>query len=143
MTKLTLEQASGIIDAALARGAELGLSPLTVAVLDDGGHLIAFKRQDKSSIMRYEIASGKAWGALGMGRSSRDLAQLAEQRPMFVSALAAASAGRLVPVPGGVLVRDADSAVIGAVGISGDTSDNDEDCAIAGIKAVGLTANAD
>ncbi len=78
MTKLTLEQASGIIDAALARGAELGLSPLTVAVLDDGGHLIAFKRQDKSSIMRYEIASGKAWGALGMGRSSRDLAQLAE-----------------------------------------------------------------
>ncbi len=143
MTKLTLEQASGIIDAALARGAELGLSPLTVAVLDDGGHLFAFKRQDKSSIMRYEIASGKAWGALGMGRSSRDLARLAEQRPMFVSALAAASAGRLVPVPGGVLVRDADSAVIGAVGISGDTSDNDEDCAIAGIKAVGLTANAD
>lgn len=143
MTKLTLEQASGIIDAALARGAELGLSPLTVAVLDDGGHLIAFKRQDKSSIMRYEIASGKAWGALGMGRSSRDLAQLAEQRPMFVSALAAASAGRMVPVPGGVLVWDADGAVIGAVGISGDTSDNDEDCAIAGIKAVGLTANAD
>ena len=143
MTKLTLEQASGIIDAALARGAELGLSPLTVAVLDDGGHLIAFKRQDKSSIMRYEIANGKAWGALGMGRSSRGLAQLAEQRPMFVSALAAASAGRMVPVPGGVLVRDADGAVIGAVGISGDTSDNDEDCAFAGIKAVGLTANAD
>ncbi len=143
MTKLTLEQASGIIDAALARGAELGLSPLTVAVLDDGGHLIAFKRQDKSSIMRYEIASGKAWGALGMGRSSRDLAQLAEQRPMFVSALAVASAGRMVPVPGGVLVRDADGAVIGAVCISGDTSDNDEDCAIEGIKAVGLTANAD
>ncbi len=143
MTKLTLEQASGIIDAALARGAELESNPLTVAVLDDGGHLIAFKRQDKSSIMRYEIASGKAWGALGMGRSSRGLAQLAEQRPIFVSALAAASAGRLVPVPGGVLVRDADGAVIGAVGISGDTSDNDEDCAIAGIKAVGLTANAD
>ncbi len=141
MTKLNLEHANTIIQGALKRGAETDCNPLTVAVLDDGGHLIAFQRQDNSSLMRYEIATGKAWGALGMGRSSRGLAQLAEQRPSFVNSLMAASGGRLVPVPGGVLVRDSGGAVMGAVGISGDTSDKDEDCALAGIKAAGLTAD--
>ena len=141
MTKINLAQANTIIESALKRGAETDCSPLTVAVLDDGGHLVAFQRQDNSAIMRYEIASGKAWGALGMGRSSRGLAEVAEQRPVFMNSLMAASGGRVVPVPGGVLVRDSSGAVIGAVGISGDTSDKDEDCAFAGINAVGLTAD--
>ena len=138
MTKLNLEQANTITEAALKRGAEIPCSPLTVSVLDDGGHLIAFQRQDNSSIMRYEIATGKAWGALGMGRSSGGLAQVAEQRPLFITSLMSASGGRVVPVAGGVLVRDSDGIVMGAVGISGDTSENDEDCAVAGIKAARL-----
>ena len=129
MATLTLDQANAIVAAALARGAALGLNPLSVAVLDAGGHLVAFQRQDNSSIMRFEIAIGKAWGALGMGRSSRGLAQIAAERPAFVNSLMAASGGRVVPVPGGVLVADAAGATIGAVGITGDTSDNDEDCA--------------
>ncbi len=141
MTKINLEQANTIIQAALKRGAETDCSPLTVAVLDDGGHLVAFQRQDNSAIMRYEIATGKAWGALGMGRSSRGLAEVAAERPSFVNSLMAASGGRLVPVPGGVLVRDSNGVVMGAVGISGDVSDKDEDCGMAGIKAAGLTAD--
>jgi uncharacterized protein GlcG (DUF336 family) len=143
MATLTLEAANSIIKAALARGAELGLSPLTVGVLDAGGHLIAFQRQDNSSILRFEIATGKAYAALGMGRSSRALAAVAAERPAFINSLMAASGGRVVPVPGGVLVKDGDGTTIGAVGISGDTSDNDEDCALAGIKAAGLAAGAD
>lgn len=143
MATLTLDQANAIVAAALARGAALGLNPLSVAVLDAGGHLVAFQRQDNSSIMRFEIAIGKAWGALGMGRSSRGLAQIAAERPAFVNSLMAASGGRVVPVPGGVLVADAAGATIGAVGITGDTSDNDEDCALTSIKAAGLVAGPD
>ncbi len=143
MATLTLDQANAIVAAALARGAALGLNPLSVAVLDAGGHLVAFQRQDNSSIMRFEIAIGKAWGALGMGRSSRGLAQVAAERPAFVNSLMAASGGRVVPVPGGVLVADAAGATIGAVGITGDTSDNDEDCALTSIKAAGLVAGPD
>ena len=143
MATLTLDQANAIVAAALARGAALGLNPLSVAVLDAGGHLVAFQRQDNSSIMRFEIAIGKAWGALGMGRSSRGLAQIAAERPAFVNSLMAASGGRVVPVPGGVLVADAAGASIGAVGITGDTSDNDEDCALTSIKAAGLVAGPD
>jgi uncharacterized protein GlcG (DUF336 family) len=139
MANLTLDQASRIIDVALAKAAELKLKPLTVAVLDAGGVLIAFKRQDKSPNLRPEIAMGKAWGSLGVGRSSRGLFQMAQERPAFVNALIAASNGRLIPVPGGVLVRDASATIIGAVGVSGDTSDRDEECAAAGITAVGLT----
>ncbi len=107
-------------------------------MLDCGGHLVAFKREDKSGILRGDIATGKAWGALGMGFGSREIANRAAKLPMFFTALAAASQGRLVPVPGGVLIRDRGGDVIGAVGISGDTSDNDEICAIAGIEAAGL-----
>ena len=137
---LTLAQADTIVDAALIAGTTRGFAPLTVAVLDAGGHLVAFKRQDGSGILRFEIAFGKAWGAVGLGLGSRALMERANQQPSFIDAAATASRGRLVPVPGGVLVRDADGALIGAVGISGETSDNDEACALAGIEAAGLSA---
>jgi uncharacterized protein GlcG (DUF336 family) len=138
---VTLAQASTIVDVSLKTAREMNLAPMTVAVLDAGGHLVAFKREDGSGILRYEIAYGKAWGALGMGFGSRTLFERAGNTPQFFNALYAASGGRMVANPGGVLIRDADSDVIGAVGISGDTADNDEACAIAGIKAAGLTAD--
>ena len=138
---VTLAQASTIVDAALKMAREKNLVPMTVAVLDAGGHLVAFKREDKSGILRFDIAFGKAWGALGMGFGSRTLAGRAPRSQMFFTALAAASEGRVVPVIGGVLIRDAAGDVIGAVGISGDTSENDEKCAIAGINSAGLKAD--
>lgn len=113
-----------------------------MAVLDAGGHLVAFKREDESSILRPEIAMGKAWGALGMGVASRKLADVAADRPAFMNAIVVASGGRLVPVPGGVLVRDSAGQIIGEVGISGDSSDQDEECAVAGIEAAGLSLDA-
>jgi uncharacterized protein GlcG (DUF336 family) len=140
MTSLTLAQASTIVDAALNKGREIHCAPLTVAVLDSGGHLVAFKREDRSGILRPDIAHGKAWCALGMGFGSRELAERATKTPMFITALAAVSQGRMVPVPGGVLITSADGEVLGAVGISGDTSDRDETCALAGIEAAGLKA---
>ncbi|MBC8339892.1 MAG: heme-binding protein [Rhodospirillales bacterium] len=136
MTKLTLDQAAKIIEAAFAKGRDIGCHPLSVAVLDAGGHPVAFMRQDDSGILRPEIASGKAYGALGFGLGSRELK---EKNPQFLAAVAAASGGRMVPAPGGVLILE-DGEIIGAVGISGDNSGNDEACAIAGIEAVGLTA---
>src|SRR5215211_6051410 len=138
---VTLAQASTIVDIALKKGRETNCAPLTVAVLDAGGHLVAFKREDKSGILRFDIAYGKAWGALGMGFGSRELADRAGKNPLFFAVLAAASGGRLVPNPGGVLIRDAGGDIIGATGISGDTSDKDEACAIAGIEAAGLKAD--
>jgi uncharacterized protein GlcG (DUF336 family) len=143
MTPLTLDAAVAIVDAALGAGRDHRMMPLTVAVLDAGGHLMAFKREDGSGIMRPEVAIGKAYGALGMGASTRLLRDRLADRPAFQAALAAASQGRFVPVPGGVLVRDAAGAVLGAVGISGDTSDRDEYCAIAGIKAAGFVPDPD
>lgn len=138
---LTLAQASTIVDVALKTGRDANFHPLTVAVLDAGGHLVAFKREDKSGILRFDIAFGKAWGALGMGFGSRTAAARAGKQQTFYTVLASISQGRLVPVPGGVLIRDSASDVIGAVGISGDTSVNDEKCAIAGIEAAGLKAD--
>jgi uncharacterized protein GlcG (DUF336 family) len=141
---LTLAQATTIVQSALAKGRETGCAPLTVAVLDAGGHLKALAREDESGILRPQIAMGKAWGALGMGLGSRAFAKrIAEQpgAPSFFNALAAMSEGRVVPVPGGVLIRDSTKAVIGAVGISGDTSDKDEVCALAGIAAAGLVGD--
>jgi uncharacterized protein GlcG (DUF336 family) len=135
---LTLAQASTIVDVALRTGRDAKFKPLSVAVLDAGGHLVAFKREDESGILRFDIAFGKAWGALGMGFGSRTAAGRAAKQQTFYTVLAAISQGRLVPVPGGVLIRDGGGAVIGAVGISGDTSGNDEQCAIAGIEAAGL-----
>ena len=114
-----------------------------MAVLDDGGHMVAFQREDNSAIMRYEIAFGKAWRALGMGRSTRSLRAMAQDRPHFAESLTTASAGRFVPVLGGVLIRDADGAVMGAIGVTGDSEDNDETAAIAGIAAAGLVVDAE
>lgn len=138
MARLTLERASLIVDAALARGREHGFMPLTVAVLDAGGHLVALKREDGSGILRADIAIGKAWGALGMGVSSRTLRDRLSDRPAFLGALAVVSGGRLVPVPGGVLILDETGEIAGAVGISGDTSDRDEYCAIAAVRVAGF-----
>ena len=140
MPGLTLAQASTIVDAALRKGRELNLAPLTVVVLDAGGHAVVLKREDRSGIMRVEIATGKAWGALGVGAGSRVMFERSEKQPVFVNAVAAASGGRMVPVPGGVLIRDGSGEIVGAVGISGDLSDQDEACAVAGIEAAGLKA---
>lgn len=138
---ITLAQATTIVDAALEAGRAAGYDPLTVAVLDTGGHLVALKREDDSGILRAEIAIGKAWGALGMGQASRFLARRAEQLPQFFGALSDLAGGRMVPVPGGVLIRTGDAALVGAVGVSGDVSDNDEICAVAGVERAGLVAD--
>jgi uncharacterized protein GlcG (DUF336 family) len=141
MSNITLAQAGAIIDVALATSREKALAPMTVVVLDSGGHLVAAKREDNSGILRYEIAFAKAWGGLGFGFGSRGLAKRAANAPMFITAVSAVSDGRVVPVPGGVLIRSPEGVVLGAVGISGDMSDADEACAIQGIEAVGLTAD--
>jgi uncharacterized protein GlcG (DUF336 family) len=140
MTQISLEQANVIIATALTKGAELGLKPLTVAVLDAGGHLIALQRQDHASTLRPQIATAKASGALAIGVSSRKIGDMAAERPTFVASLGPISAHGVVPAAGGVIVVDADGTPIGAVGITGDTSDNDEACALAGIAAAGLKA---
>lgn len=140
MTMLKLAQASTIIEAAIAEGRRRRLAPLAVAVLDAGGHLIAFQREDGAGFARFNIAYGKAWGALGMGFGTRELAERAAKFPTFVTAISAATQGRMIPSPGGVLIVAADQEVIGAVGISGDIGDNDELCAIAGIETAGLAA---
>jgi len=141
--KPTLPLAAGtkIVDEALRFGREESMHPLTVVVLDAGGRIIAVKSEDGSGILRFDIALGKAWGALGMGISSRQIRDRLSARPAFQNALAAASDGRFVPVPGGVLIEDQDGYTIGAVGISGDTSEKDEYCAVGGIHAAGLKSN--
>ncbi len=138
MTGLTLAQASTIVDKALEHGRAVKFKPLAVAVLDAGGHLMAFKREDGASILRPQIAQGKAWGTLGMGFGGREFARRVQSGPAFLTALMVASEGKVVPAPGGVLIRAADHSIVGAVGISGDTSENDEACAVVGIKAAGL-----
>jgi uncharacterized protein GlcG (DUF336 family) len=140
---LTLQRATTIVEAALRKARETGCAPLAVAVLDAGGHLKAFAREDGAGIVRPQIAIGKAWGALGMGVGTRALARRVAEQPQlgpFFAALSAMSEGRVVPVPGGVLIREG-SAVIGAVGISGDVSDKDEACALAGIEAAKLVGD--
>jgi len=137
---ISLAVAEKIIDAALTARRKEKLMPLVVAVLDSGGNLVAYKREDGSGLLRFDIAFGKAWGSLGMGMSTRLIRDRLGQRPAFQGALASASDGRFVPVPGGVLILDAAGNAIGAVGISGDASDKDEYCAIEGIKAAGLAS---
>ena len=132
--KLTLGKASIIVDKTLEKGRELKIRPLCVAVLDEGGHLKALKREDEASILRPQIAIGKAWGAVGMGESSRELGQRLKDRPTFLNSLSDLSDGKVVPVAGGVLILEGKS-IIGAVGVSGGTSDEDEACAIEGIQA--------
>jgi len=141
MPALTLAQAALIVDTALEHGRAQKFKPLAVAVLDAGGHLVAFKREDNASILRPQIAEGKAWGVLGMGFGGREFARRVQTGPVFLAALMAASGGRVVPAPGGVLIRDREGTIVGSVGISGDTSENDEACAVAGIKATGLSAD--
>ncbi|MCO5129987.1 MAG: heme-binding protein [Xanthobacteraceae bacterium] len=141
MTDLTLDAARKIVEAALAKGSEKQLNPLAVAVLDARGSLKAFAAQDGTSLKRGEVAHGKAYGALSLGMGSRALFKRAQEQAYFIGAVNTMLQGALVPVPGGVLILDAGGGLIGAVGISGDTSDNDEACAIAGIEAAGLTAN--
>jgi len=138
---VTLAEADLVADGTLGAGRLKAAQPLTVVVLDAGGHVVVMKRSDNSGILRCEIAFGKAYGALGMGLPSRTLFARAAENPNFFNAVAAASAGRMVPNPGGVLIRDAAGRIIGAVGVSGDTGDMDEICAMEGIKLAGLTGD--
>jgi uncharacterized protein GlcG (DUF336 family) len=142
MTTLTLKVAVSVVNAALAAGRKINAAPLTVAVLDAGGHLLALQREDGASLLRPQVATGKAWGAIALGKGSRLLALDAQQRPAFFAALNGLGERPVVPAPGGVLIRDQDGKVLGAVGISGDTSDIDEQCAISAIEEAGLTADA-
>ena len=145
MAGITLRQATTIVEAALEKARETGCAPLAIAVLDDGGHLKTFAREDGAGIVRPQIAIGKAWGALGMGMGSRALARRATREApqlAFFGALNAMSGGRVVPAAGGVLIKDGEGRVLGAVGISGDTSDKDEACALAGIAAATLAGDA-
>jgi uncharacterized protein GlcG (DUF336 family) len=137
---LTLATANRIIAAALEKGAELGLKPLTVVVLDASGTPRAMQSQDGSSVLRHKIAHGKAFGAVGLGIGSRAIFKRAQEQPFFVDAVATASGGTLIPVPGGVLMRDGEGMLLGAVGVTGDTSDNDEAAAVYGIEQAGLFA---
>ncbi|MDF2813418.1 MAG: hypothetical protein K0S56_4449 [Microvirga sp.] len=141
MSAVSLDQADIVARVALETARARNAQPLTVVVLDAGGHVVVARREDGSGIARFEIAFGKAWGALGMGISTRGLAARAAKMGTFFNALAAVTDGRMVPVPGGVLIRDGANRIIGAVGISGDTSDVDEACAVAGIEAAGLVAD--
>jgi uncharacterized protein GlcG (DUF336 family) len=138
---LDLAKASAIVDKALEQGRALKLPPLTVAVLDAAGCLVAFKREDGTSLLRPDIAQAKAYGALAMGMGSRAIAARAAVSPAFISAVNSLAGGRLIPVPGGVLIRSGDKAIVGAVGITGASSEQDEACAIAGIMSVALTAD--
>lgn len=138
MSNVTLAQASAIVDTALVKARELGLSPLTVVVLDAGGYPVALKREDNSALMRHMVAHAKAWGVLGMGEGGRKLRGWAQNNPAFFGVLTELAGGNIVPNPGGVLARDGDGRIVGSVGISGDTGDNDEKCAVAGIVAAGV-----
>jgi uncharacterized protein GlcG (DUF336 family) len=137
---LDLETSRNIIAGARACSAASGFNPLTVVVLDAGGHVVAAAREDGSSMKRFEIAFGKAYGALSLGMGSRAIMNRAEQQPYFVAAVTHTVGGSMVPVPGGVLVRDVAGGLLGAVGVTGDSSDNDESAAIAGIESTGLVA---
>ena len=137
---LTLDQANRVIAAALARSAEAGYKPMAVVVLDDAGHMKAVQRQDGASMLRVDIATGKAWAAIGMGAASRVLTQRAKDLPAFFNAIAASAQGKFIPQTGAVLIKEADGRVLGAVGASGGTGDEDELICIAGVEAAGLQA---
>jgi uncharacterized protein GlcG (DUF336 family) len=138
---LSLATANAIIDASLRAAAERGVRPLTVVVLDASGDLVAAARQDGASMFRFDIAIGKAWGAVAFGMSSRALARRAAENPHFFGALATTSKGRMLPQPGAALIRDAEGTLLGAVGASGDTGDQDEACCALGIERAGLIAD--
>lgn len=138
---ITLAAARTIADVTLATGREMGLAPLTVVVLDAAGVMKAVLREDGSSLARVEIAWGKANGCLALGFGGREMARRGQVMPGFMNALSDLMGGRVVPAPGGVLVKDAEGVVLGAVGVSGDASEKDEVCAVAGIRAAGLVAD--
>ena len=142
LVNITLEQARAVVSATLAYGQELQMNPLCVAVLDSGGHLKAFEREDGVANRRFDVAFGKAHGAISIGVNSRTLGDMAVERPHFMAGLISTIGGSLVPVPGGVIILGVGGGVIGAVGVSGDSSDNDEAAALAGIQAAGLKARA-
>lgn len=142
MTDFPLDKANKIIEGAFAKANALGLKPLGVSVLDAGGHLVAFQRQDGASFLRPQMSSGKAYAALAVGMGGRRVEAIAKERPHLTAGISDLSGGKILPVTGGVLIRDAAGTIFGAVGISGDTSDNDEAAAIAGIEAAGLTPDA-
>ena len=135
---IDLATASKIIDTALGLARSRKLRPMTVAVLDSGGDLVAFKREDGTGIRRYDVVVGKAFGALVMNRSSRDIGAIAARNPLFIQTLATATEGRVIPTPGGVLIKNQDGRIVGAVGSSGDDADADEAIAIAAIQAAGF-----
>ena len=137
---ITLAQATTIIEAALGKGRELALKPLSVVVLDNRASLVAAMSEDGVSQMRARIAHGKANAAIALGLGTRALMNRAEQQAYFIQAINGLAGGDMVPVPGGVLIRDDAGQLLGAIGISGDTSDNDEAAALAGIAAAGLIA---
>jgi uncharacterized protein GlcG (DUF336 family) len=137
---VTLAQADAVADGVLRHARATDAAPLAVVVLDPGGHPVVVKREDGAGILRVEIATAKAYGALGMGMSSRTIAERAEKQPTFFSSLAAVTDGRLAPAAGAVLVHGSDGTLLGAVGVSGDTSDVDEACVLAGIEAAGLVS---
>lgn len=138
-SSLSVAIASRIVDEVVRLRAAHNILPLAVAVLDAGGQLVCFRRDDGCGVLRHDVALGKAWGALGMGMSTRKIRDRLAERPSFQAALATASDGRFIPTPGGVLIVNAQRQAIGAVGISGDSSDKDEFCAIEAIRAAGLT----
>ncbi|MBC8091881.1 MAG: heme-binding protein [Pseudonocardia sp.] len=135
---ISLDQALTIVNAACRYGTEQGFNPLTVAVLDPGGALVALARQDGSGHLRPDIAVAKAWGVLGLGMTNRAIAARAADSPEFFTSVAALAGGKILSVPGGVFVRDAEGALLGAVGVTGDASLHDEAAALAGIAAAGL-----
>lgn len=137
---LTLESAQKILEITLAKGRELNLKPLTVSVLDAAGKLKTMAREDGASTLRPDMAHGKAYGAISLGLGSRAIFRRAQEQPFFVQSVNALAGGALVPVPGGVLIRH-QGEIIGAVGVTGDTSDNDEICAVYGIEAIGFSAD--
>ena len=138
MSKLSLQEARSMVKSALDHAAAIDAKPLTVAILDDGGHLIMLERQDGASALRPEVAQAKAATAINLGKSSRAIAEDAAARPAFVGALSALAGGRVIPAAGGFAFRNAKGEIAGAIGITGDTSDRDEECAIAGAKAGGF-----
>ena len=143
MSEVTLEQSDRIIDAILARGRDLQCRPLSVVVTDPGARPKAFKKDDGSAMMRFEMALGKAYAALALGRSSSLVRVRAEERPLFMKFLIERSDGQIFPEGGGLLIRSERGDVIGAVGVTGDTEERDEELAVHGIRAAGLKTDAD
>jgi uncharacterized protein GlcG (DUF336 family) len=139
MSGLTLVQANKIIEAALASAREKGHRPMAVVVLDEGGHLKAVQREDGATMFRVDVATGKAWAAVGMGAPSRDLLERAKQNPVFFGGLSATAQGKFLAQTGAVLIKNSDGRILGAAGASGGTGDEDEAVCMVGVKAAGLT----